>query len=587
MQTTSAFYNAYPDARYSNMRVSFRLIDTTAQTDATASGTGYNTTVSQIVQSANGTETMTAKWATLETGGWPLDGSCSIMPDSVSSLQTGWWSNISDSDGNFSTSPTLTFNFASAHSSIGFTVFFDDKANQYPKSMTITAYDASNAILATQTVTCKSIKQVVEMPVTDYRKVVLSFSGTQQPNQSVRVAEVVFGIVQQFDKDNMTQSELLYEVAPLSDSQPCGQMTITIDNSDHKYNMLSPNSLYSYLQQGQYLQAEIGAGGSKNNLEYVNMGKFYFAKSEAADDSMTAKIMAYDRLYQLGKTTYRKGTNSTATVSTLINAVLTDANIGLTASIPTAIGSRIIGSCIPLVSHREAIRIICEAASCVAYINRNDVLVLADISAGTVVDTLDGDNMYAYPTISVSDRVNTAYVSVYTTYTKLSTTSVKAYMGTVGISGTQTIWVEYSARVVSPSTTLSSGTLNSAVYYMYGALLTITASGSITITISGTDEQDTSESTYAGTNKTITETEQAVKVQNPLITSTDMASAVATWLLAQSRYTYSIKERGNPARELLDTVTITDAYAVNGNAVITREQYTFDGGLSCQTKAVK
>lgn len=586
MQSVSTTFAPYADARFCDMRVSFRLIDNTAQADATPTATNYNTALSQLAQTHDGTEKLSKKWATLETGGWPLDGTCYILPASVTGQQTGWWSDISGADGTFATDPTLIFNFASAHSSIGFTVFFDDKANWYPKTMTITAYDASNAVIDTETVTVTSVKQVIEMPATNYRKVILSFFETQSPYQSVRVAEVVFGIVQEFDKSNMTQGEVLYEVNPTSEALPTGQLTLNIDNSEKDYNMLSPNSLYSYLQQSQPLDVELGVGESKAGIEYVNAGRFYFAKSEASDNSMTATITAYDRIYQLDKTTYRKGTNSTDTVTNLINAVLTDAGIGLTASIPSAIGARVVGSCIPLVSHREAIRMICQAARCVAYINRNDVLVLADLAVGTVVDALDNTNMVSYPQISVSDRINTAYISHYFTgNTSLDTDVVGR--ASITISGTQTVWVGFDNPVsTTPSATVSSGTLNSATYYLYGAWITITASGTVTITINGYSAQSF-ESIYTATNKTSTETEQAVKIQNPLITSTAMASDLATWVLAFSRYTYTVNERGNPARELLDTATISDAYGVNGDAVIVTEQYIFDGTLSANTKAVK
>lgn len=585
MQSVSTTFSPFADARFCNMRVSFRLIDNTAQADATPTATNYNTDLSQLAQTIDLTEKASKKWATLETNGWPLDGSCYILPDSITGQQTGWWSGISGADGNFATPPTLIFNFASAHSSVGFTVFFDDKANQYPKSMTITAYNASNAVISTQTVTCTGVKQVVEMPVANYRKVILSFGGTQEPYQSVRVSEVVFGIVKEFSKDNMTQGEVLYEVNPTSEALPTGQLTLNIDNSEKDYNMLSPNSLFSYLQQSQPLDVELGIGTSKGSIEYVNAGRFYYAKSEAEDNSMTATITAYDRIYQLDKGTYRKGTNSTASVTTLINAVLTDANIGLTASIPTAIASRVIGSCIPLVSHREAIRMICQAARCVAYINRDNVLVLADLAVGTSVDALDGNNMVSYPQISVSDRVNTANVSIFTV-NNASASTENIYKAVMAISGTVNVWVEFTDAASSPSAAVSGGTLNSATYYLYGALLNITASGDVTITVTGY-KMSAFESVYTATNIQSSETVQALKIQNKLITTSAIASAVASWALAFSRVTYNINERGNPARELLDTSTISDTYGVNGDAAIIREQYTFNGGLSCQTKAVK
>ena len=127
MQSTSAAFAPYADARKCDIRVSFRLIDNDAYSDATATAAQYNTDISQLSQTHDLTEGMSAKYATLETYGWPLDGSCAIMPDSVSGIQTGLWSVASGADGTFTTNPSLTFSFTEDHSSVGFTVIFDDK----------------------------------------------------------------------------------------------------------------------------------------------------------------------------------------------------------------------------------------------------------------------------------------------------------------------------------------------------------------------------------------------------------------------------------------------------------------------------
>ena len=110
-------------------------------------------------------------------------------------------------------------------------------------------------------------------------------------------------MVQYFDNDNTSGATLLYGVSPAAENLPTNELTITFDNTDAKYNMVSPSSIFAYLQQGQSLDAEIGIG-----LEYVNMGKFYFAKAQAQDGSMTAQITAYDRLYQLDKSICDIGT---------------------------------------------------------------------------------------------------------------------------------------------------------------------------------------------------------------------------------------------------------------------------------------
>ena len=578
----------YAAALYCDFRSTFRLVDKTAAADATPSATNYNTNVSQLAQTHDGVEYSTAKYATLEAGGWSLDGSCKIMPDSVSGVQTGLWTGLSGADGIFATPPTLTFQFTSNHSSYGFTLLFDDKANWYPKSITLAAYNSTNALLGSKTIACTSVRQIVDLSVTNYRKIVLTFNSTQAPFQRVRLTEAIFGIVEYHDKSNMPEATISYEIDPRMKEFPCGEMVQVIDNSDGRYNMQSPNSLYAYLQKGQPFNSnEIGLGLSADSLEYVNMGaQFYFAQAKASNDSMAAEITAYDLIYQLDKTKYRKGvwtgTYGTDTVSNLINAVLSDSGVGLQTNIPADIGARVIGSIIPIVSHREAIRMICEAARCVAFIGRSGALQLATIVAGTPVDTLNGDNMTDWPEISVDDAVNTVEVDVYN-YNS-DATDETLYNATMTINGTQDIWVEFDPTL-NPSASISGGTLNSATYYFRAAKLNITANGAVTIAVTGR-KASASKSVYSANNITGDEAIQSYSIENELVLSNAVAAAIATYQLGLSRITCPFTDMGNPARELTDTVSISDAFGESSSAVVTKEKYTFDGGLACEVEAV-
>ncbi len=515
MQTVSETYNAYPDARWSEFRASFRVIDLTASSDTTATASAESD-ISQIAQTYDGTETATAKWATFETGGWPADGSCAILPDDISTVQTGWWSDFSGADGSFATAQTLTFTFTANHSSIGFTVLFDDKTDQYPPSMTVSVYDSSDILIDTATVTVTSVKQVVELPVTNYRKVVLSFTETQEAYQTVRITEVVFGIVKYYDDDNTKEVNIIYEISPAAENLPSNELTLTVDNSDHVYNIISPNSLYKYLQNGHHIDAELGIGSTKNSIEDVNMGRVYYTKVEAEDDSMTAKITFNDRFYRLDNTVYNGGSVGTWTVAAAVAAVIADSGLSITTVIPAAIGARIINKGISKkTKHREALRLIAQAGMSTCFFNRNGELEFIEFAVGTPVDTLDFDNMSSVPKVSAPE--------------------------------------ESSCNTV---------------------LLTVD------------NDFEEFESTYTASNVASGEAVNRWEVENPLVYA-DNGAAVAAWLLAmkQGRVNYDITaERGNPARELCDIATIYDAYNVNRDAVIIRQEFAYDGTLKCDAR---
>ena len=116
-------------------------------------------------------------------------------------------------------------------------------------------------------------------------------------------------------------------------------------------------------------------------------------------------------------------------------------------------------------------------------------------------------------------------------------------------------------------------------------MVNITANGTVDITVFGNGMAGT-ETIFRAENRNGWEPEQAVYMDNPLVTNTT-AQAVAAWLLetAQLQYGYALEEQGNPFKDVADRETIYDAYQENREAIITKLEYQFDGGLSCSSQA--
>lgn len=74
---------------------------------------------------------------------------------------------------------------------------------------------------------------------------------------------------------------------------------------------------------------------------------------------------------------------------------------------------------------------------------------------------------------------------------------------------------------------------------------------------------------------------------NTLINSEVQAINIANWILKQKNYRaiYTANWRGNPAHELNDIVIIEDGYAQNKNAIITKNELSYQGYLSAKTEA--
>ncbi len=576
MQPVSDNYNPYTDERWSNIRVVFELVDVDAAEDATPTVTSQ-AEISKLEQTHNRVVEIEKKLATLEQNYFLLDGSFELL-DETDNGEVGWWSNeISDSNG--AINQVLEFNFTEPQSSIGFTVVFDEKANQYASDFKIEVFDPSDSPVSEDNVVGNTFSRYIsEMPVDGYKRARITFTKTSLPFRRIRVSEVVFGIIQNFDDANTTDLRLLYETSPNMENLPANELTVTIENTDRKYNMINPKGIYKYLQEGQGLNAEIAING-----EYVNMGRFYYTNSTAEDSSMTAQIVAHNQFYALDRGLYRKGINNVGTVLGIVTDIIEDSGVDLNIEIPPTIANSVIGRNIPIVSHREALRMVAQASMSSCYIDRLGSLKFEELAESTPTDTLNNSNLYTPAKVEVKEYINTIETTAYNAYVDTWDGKTEIYQGSVVVNGTKDVWITTNGAQIT-DVAITNGTLNSAEHYMYASKLNITATGDADVEMTGY-HIELRETIYRAQN--LNGNPESIKqVENPLIRK-ENAQAFADWCLsvAQKRLTYKLQERGNPAREIADTVKIYDAYNENRNAIITKQEYQYDGTLKANTEA--
>lgn len=513
MQPTSPAFSPYANTRYVDFWVRFELLDVNARTHAVPSVSGQEN-VSQLAQLTDSVEGGSGKYATLEDDCWVLDGTCALLPDNLSGVQTGWWSNVlSGADGVFSSPPYLSFAFGGTPiSTIGFTLVFDGQTNNYPTSIRATTYAANGStIIAQQTFSNSAAYCVLDMPVQNYYAVKFEFLKTSLPYRRIRLTECLFGIVQQFDRHSLSKADLIYSADPLCETFPSRQLVFTFNNLSKNYNLINPRGLYAYLQEGQAIFPKTVING-----EAVSMGEFEFMKATSGDDDITGQITANDYvLSALDSAVFNGGSNTTSTLQAAFDSVL--AGLGIATSIEDPFF--IISMAIPRgTTKREASRYLAQAAMCSIWVDRSAVLQAHPLTVeATVDDELNADRMPSMAGISVSEPVDRVVLTVRNEYT-------------TDLDG----------------------------------------------------NQRTTETQYvAGTGK------REKTFENPCVAAAN-GQAVANWLLAQCnrRVNYDKPNRGNPAVEIGDTLKIYDAYGENRNAVVTSQDFSFDGGLSSRTQGV-
>lgn len=408
MKATSPAYSPYADIRWVDFNIRFELLDETAKGAAVPSVSGQGD-ISQLAQLTDGIEEMSAKYATFETDGWKLDGTFSIVPDDLTGIQTGWWSDVlSDEDGLFLTPPSVSFYFGGAAiDTVGFTLCFDDTVDSYPVSIRVTTYDADQTtIIEQETFVNDNAKLVINMPVTEYYAVMFEFLSTSKPHRRVRLAECLFGIVQYFDNDNLISVQINYGADLTSESFPSRQLDFVFENLDKKYNLINPNSLYAYLQQGQDIYVRAVVNGEK-----VDMGVFEFTSAKASDDEMTGTITANDYvLLALDEALFTGGSNTVETLQTAVDTVLGDLDIETSLAYP----SYQVSMAIPKnTTKREAIMLLAQAAMCSVWVDRDGILQIQPLTVKAAADDeLNADRTISLGGISVSDPIDAVNLTV-------------------------------------------------------------------------------------------------------------------------------------------------------------------------------
>jgi hypothetical protein len=408
----------------------------------------------------------------------------------------------------------LEFTFPDSHSSVGFTIVFDRRANQYAADFLIEVFDDNNNLMASEDVHDNTLNYYIsDLPVDGYYRVKITFTKTHLPYRRIRVAEVIFGIIQNWDSNKIIWADILYEMLPSVEKLPSNELVVMVENLDKKYNIRNPHGIYKYLQQGQSLDVRLGIGNDVDQIEYVKIGRFYYTKSSAEEVATVAQFVAHDRFYILHSSSCRIGESGEWTVLEAVIAVIADSNLPIVFDMPSNIAGRVIGKCIPKdTSHREALRLIAQASRSICYFNRDDTLVFTELSEGEHTDELNNElNLLAPADIHDLGRINKVEVVVRDDYA-----------------------------------------------------------------------EETEEVIYTAVNKEVNEIEISKVFENPLV----LDQEVAEWLLTilQKRVKYLLEDRGNPARELCDTIRVRDDYNENNDVVVIRHELNFDGGLTAKTE---
>ena len=408
MQSVSPTYAPYTDLRVVDLKVKFELIDTKAAEDgtATAERARYPTQIQQIMNS----ECMTRNITDLTPNQWILNGTNRFIPRDISAIHTGYRSVLSDENAKFSGNRVqIAISFTQDISCIGFTINFDEfSPYAFASHFKIETYDANGQTVSQGEFDNDSTVATVNLPSYKFRYADFIFTDTWLPMSSVNVASIIFGVIQNFTPENISAASLIQEISLDMSKLPANQFSFTFENLSKSYNIINPAGIYKFLQDEQKIEPTFEING-----ETVNGGKYVFLSSATSDDGLTATINAGDYITALDGCTYSDTGTGTWTFRQAVDAVIASSGLDIEVSIIAPIGNRLAYRAIPENTKcREALRMLAQAARCVLFFDRDNVLTARTFNTNDIADSINEDNAESLSGVTNEGRINTVYLTV-------------------------------------------------------------------------------------------------------------------------------------------------------------------------------
>lgn len=524
--------SVYAPTRKTAAKVSFEILDNEAYEDNTSTVTS-EALISRKNQLTNKIRNMSHKYATFERDYFRLDGSFHIPPKSnEGDSELGWWSgDLSDEEGNFNPYQVLEFNFTEEHNSMGLTITFDALANEYATDFDIEVYRLDGTLIHTEHVVGnKKPSYVLVQGLDNYGKIVITIKKWAKPFRRVRIAEVDFGIIQEYEGDKLIKLNIIEEMNIISDTIPSNEIKFTIDNSSREFNILNPEGFYRFLEERQEVKASIGLEVSEDEFEFIEMGKFYLTDWQSNEGALTTTFTARDIFELLEQKEYKSLINTN--LYDLAEDILIKANVENYFIDKELINISTNGFEKPLNS-RKALQYIGIASKAAIYQDRQGILQIKQFK------TLDERDTQYINFAGFDMFTGMTYVAVDESYDMKQITFDNVYR--------------------EPQIKLDK---------LLYSLVMVVNDEEITFYNEGIKEGD------------------SFKIENPLINSIEQAEDIAKWIIQEYnlRAIYDVSWRQNPALECGDIVMVEDSFNAKKLSRITKQEFEYAGYLSGRTE---
>lgn len=289
--------------------------------------------ISDTSKITNGVDKSPTPYCTLEQNLWVLNGERKAIQDSETN-DDGFIGDVLCNDVCIfdAKMPTITVNFPKVFDKIipGITITWSETYGEFADNFVVIAYNGNNIVAKKEVLDNKSVKSLVAMDINEYNRIVIQVKKWCLPHRRARVEEVFVGLDKVYSKTNLFDYSHKQVVDPVSTSLPKSEIKFSINNVDGEYNPHNPQGLAKYLMERQEITSRYGLRLSDGSIEWIKGGTFYLSEWYAKQNGMTADFSARDLLEFMSAKYYDSITTiAPRSLYNLAYSILTSANLPL------------------------------------------------------------------------------------------------------------------------------------------------------------------------------------------------------------------------------------------------------------------
>lgn len=329
----------------------------------------------------------------LEQNYWVLDGDYDFFPEETYN-EYHWGlvgTLISDERGVFSEPPTLDIAILEEQTAPGFTFHFDMYKNRWCKEVEL-IYMNNDTVIHDETFYPDAPIYCCEAKVSGFNRLIIKFIATNTPYSRVRVNAFFFGVIREFNTDELMSLSVLEEMNPITE-----ELSINVAEFEIRTN---ENISYMFTRM-QPLTIRYG-----NDI----MGMFFIDSTEKIGRSYHG-ISAVDAIGVLNNFTFLGGMYKDKNVGELVNEIIFPTY--RTYEIDEELASKSVSGYLPISSCRDALMQIAFAIGAVIDTSRSELITIKKLQDQTNVKDYTENNTHADGSINISPRVTEVQLTTH------------------------------------------------------------------------------------------------------------------------------------------------------------------------------